>query len=113
MKPILSKPQLNYTKAKSKFEDRARVLEKRIEEAQKLQEVTEQVMEGLVLETGFHEAYVALTEAENELIEWSRVTMKHEKEYKENKTAIDNFYSNVGSNPEVRTQLINLAMKVR
>ncbi|GGA43896.1 hypothetical protein [Paenibacillus physcomitrellae] len=113
MKPILSKPQLNYTKAKTKFEDRAKVLEKKIEETQKLQEITEQVMEGLVLETGFHEAYVALTEAENELIEWSRVTMKHEKEYKDNKGAIDNFYSNVNANPELRAQLINLAMKVR
>ncbi len=88
-------------------------MEKRIEETQKLQEITEEVMEGLVLETGFHDAYVTLTNAENELIEWSRVTMKHEKEYQEHKTEIDNFYQNVGANPELRAQIIQLALKVR
>lgn len=113
MKPLLSKPQLEYSKAKSKFEDKAKVLEKRIAETQQLQEVTTEVMEGLVVETGFHDAYVALTNAENELIEWSQATMKHEKEYKDNKEVIDNFYANVNSSPELRAQMIQLAMKVR
>lgn len=113
MRPILSKPQLDYSKAKKKFEDRAKVLEQKIAETQKLQEITEEVMEGLVVETGFHDAFVALRNAENELIEWSRVTMKHEKEYKDNKTAIDNFYSNVNASPELRAQMIQLAMRVR
>lgn len=113
MKPILSKPQLEYTKAKNKFEDRAKVLEKRIEETKNLQEITEVVMEQLVIETGFHEAYVELTNTENALIEWSHNTMKHEKEYKDNKAAIDSFYNNVNATPELRAQMIQLAMKVR
>lgn len=113
MKPILSKPQLTYMKAKNKFEDRAKVLEKKIEETSKLQEITEEVMEGLVVETGFHDAYVTLTNAEDELIEWSHNTMKHEKDYKDNKGAIDQMYASLGTNPELRTQLIQLAMRVR
>ncbi|AWB46254.1 hypothetical protein DCC85_20195 [Paenibacillus sp. CAA11] len=113
MKPILSKPQLDYMKAKTKFEDRAKVLEKKIEGTQKLKEISQEVMEELVVETGFHDAYVTLTRAEDELIQWSHNTMKHEKDYKDNKEAIDRMYANLGTNPEMRAQLIQLAMKVR
>ncbi|MBP2001794.1 hypothetical protein J2Z69_002850 [Paenibacillus shirakamiensis] len=113
MKTLLSKAQLAYMKAKTKFEDRAKVLEKRIEEAQKLQEITQEVMEGLVMETGFHEAFNELTVAENELIDWSHTTMKHEKSYKENKQPIENMYANLSTDPQMRARIIELAMKVR
>lgn len=113
MKPLLSKAQLDYMKAKAKFEDRAKVLEKKIEETQKLQEVTQEVMEGLVVETGFHDAFNELTVAENALIDWSHATMKHEKSYKENKQPIENMYANLNSDPQMRARIIELAMKVR
>lgn len=113
MKPILSKPQLRYSQAKRKFEDRAKTLEKKIEETAKLQEVTQEVMEGLVLETGFHDAFNDLRIAENELIEWSHITMKHEKTYKDNKQAIDDMYAKLDSDPQMRTRIIQLAMRVR
>ncbi|WMT40688.1 hypothetical protein RE628_26725 [Paenibacillus sp. D2_2] len=113
MKPILSKPQLGYSKAKRKFEDRSKVLEKRIEEIAKEQEVTQLVMEGLVIETGFHQAFNDLRDAENELIEWSHNTMKHEKEYKDNKQAIDDMYLKLNSDPKMRSRIIQLAMRVR
>ncbi len=113
MKPILSKPQLGYTKAKRKFEDKSKVLEKRIEETAKLQEVTQEVMEGLVIETGFHDAFNDLRAAEDELIEWSHNTMKHEKTYKDNKQAIDDMYAKLESDPQMRARIIQLAMRVR
>lgn len=113
MKPILSKPQLGYSKAKRKFEDTSKVLEKKIEETAKLQEVTQEVMEGLVVETGFHEAFTALRAAENELIEWSRITMTHEKTYKDNKEAVDSMYEKLNSDPQMRARIIQLAMRVR
>lgn len=113
MKPILSKAQLGYLKAKNKFEDRSKVLEKRIEETAKLQEVSQEVMEGLVLETGFHEAFNELRVAENELVEWSHVTMKHEKTYKDNKQAIEDMYAKLDTDPQMRARIIQLAMKVR
>ncbi|WP_334072175.1 MULTISPECIES: hypothetical protein [Paenibacillus] len=113
MKPILSKPQLGYSKAKRKFEDKSKVLEKKIEETAKLQEVTQEVMEQLVLETGFHDAFNELRAAEEELIEWSHMTMKHEKTYKENRQAIDDMYTKLNSDPAMRTRIIQLAMRVR
>lgn len=113
MKPILSKPQLGYSKAKRKFEDRSKVLEKKIEETAKLQEVTQEVMEQLVIETGFHDAFNDLRAAEDELIEWSHMTMKHEKTYKDNKQAIDDMYAKLNTDPAMRTRIIQLAMRVR
>lgn len=113
MKPILSKAQLAYMKAKTKFEDKSKVLEKRIEETVKVHEVTQEVMETLVVETGFHEAFNALRDAENELIEWSHQTMKHEKTYKENKKAIDDMYAKLNTDPKMRARIIQLAMRVR
>lgn len=112
-KTILSKAQLEYMKAKTKFEDRAKVLEKKIEDTQLLQEVTQEVMEGLVIETGFHDAFNELRHAEDELIAWSHSTMKHEKTYKDNKKVIEDMYSNLESNPETRARIIQLAMRVR
>ncbi|MDQ0089865.1 hypothetical protein J2T12_003278 [Paenibacillus anaericanus] len=113
MKPILSKAQLGYMKAKNKFEDRSRILEKRIEETAKLQEVSQEVMEGLVIETGFHDAFNELRAAENELVDWSHVTMKHEKTYKDNKQAIEDMYAKLDTDPQMRARIIQLAMKVR
>lgn len=113
MKPILSKPQLGYSKAKRKFEEKSKVLEKRIEETAKLQEVTQEVMEVLVVETGFHDAFNDLRTAEDELIDWSHITMKHEKTYKDNKQAIDDMYIKLESDPQMRARIIQLAMRVR
>lgn len=100
-------------KAKNKFEDRSKVLEKRIEETAKLQEVSQEVMEGLVIETGFHDAFNELRAAENELVDWSHVTMKHEKTYKDNKQAIEDMYAKLDTDPQMRARIIQLAMKVR
>ncbi|WP_151733742.1 hypothetical protein [Paenibacillus tengchongensis] len=113
MKPILSKAQLDYTKAKNMFENRAKVLEKEIAAKRALQEITQETMEELVQATGFHEAYNDLVLAENALIEWSHSTIKHEKTYRENRVAIDALYENVNSSPEKRQELIQLSMKIR
>ncbi|GIO33194.1 MULTISPECIES: hypothetical protein [Paenibacillus] len=113
MKPIYSKAQLDYMKAKTKFENKASTLEKKIEMTRKTREVTQEVMEGLVLETGFHDAYNELLQSENALIEWSHTTIKHEKTYRENKQPIEQMYENLNSDPEMRAQIISLAMKIR
>ncbi len=114
MKPILSKAQLDYMKAKTQFEDRAKVMEKKIELARREHgEVTQEIMEGLVLETGFHDAFNQLTLAENDLIQWSHVTIKHEKEYRDNKNEIEMMYSKLNEDPEMRARVIQLAMKIR
>ena len=89
MKPILSKPQLDYTRAKNKFEDRGKALEKEINARRAVQEISQEVMEELVQVTGFHDAYNNLIEAENALIAWSHAPIKHEKSYRDNKKAID------------------------
>lgn len=89
------------------------MLEKRIEETAKLQEVTQEVMEVLVIETGFHDAFNDLRTAEDELIDWSHITMKHEKTYKDNKQAIDDMYIKLESDPQMRARIIQLAMRVR
>ncbi len=113
MKSIYSKAQMDYMKAKTVFENRASVLEKKIETTRKTREITQEVMEGLVLETGFHDAYNELAIAENHLIEWSHVTIKHEKTYRENKQQIESMYDNLNGSPEMRAQIITLAMKIR
>ncbi|MBW4081686.1 hypothetical protein [Paenibacillus sp. S150] len=113
MKPILSKAQLDYMKAKNSFENRAKVMEKEIAAKRALQEITQEVMEELVQATGFHDAYNDLVTAENALIEWSHTTIKHEKTYRENRGAIDAMYENVNASPEKRQELIQLSMKIR
>lgn len=114
MKPIMSKPQLDYMKAKDKFEDRAKEMEKKIEEKRRMvPEVTQEIMEGLVMETGFHDAFNDLTIAENALIQWSHATIKHEKHYKENKSEIDQMYESLGDDPQKRARIIQLAMRIR
>ncbi|PQP87323.1 MULTISPECIES: hypothetical protein [Paenibacillus] len=113
MKPIYSKAQLDYLKAKTNFENKASILEKKIETTRKTREVTQEVMEGLVMETGFHDAYNELVISENELIEWSHSTIKHEKTYRENKQPIEQMYDNLNTSPEMRAQIIQLAMKIR
>ncbi|KKO51581.1 hypothetical protein [Paenibacillus sp. DMB20] len=114
MKPILSKAQLDYMKAKNKFEDKAKIMEAKIEEARtKVPEVTQEIMEGLVLETGFHDAFNELTVAENALIQWSHVTIKHEKTYRDNKAEIEMMYERLNQDPQMRARIIQLAMKIR
>lgn len=113
MKPIYSKAQLDYMRAKTIFEDRAAVLERTIENTRKTREITQEVMEGLVMETDFHNAYNNLMESENKLIEWSHSTIKHDKTYRENKQPIEQMYENITANPEMRAQIIQLAMKIR
>ncbi|MNP11224.1 hypothetical protein D3C76_1034010 [compost metagenome] len=113
MKSIYSKAQMDYMKAKTVFENRASVLEKKIEATRKIREVTQEVMEVLVVESGFHDAYNNLKAAENNLIEWSHITIKHEKTYRENKQAIEQMYENLNGSTETRAQIIQLAMKIR
>lgn len=114
MKPILSKAQLDYMKAKNKFEDKAKIMEAKIEQARtKVPEVTQEIMEGLVLETGFHDAFNELTMAENALIQWSHVTIKHEKTYRDNKAEIEMMYEKLNADPQMRARVIQLAMKIR
>ncbi|MEK3733178.1 MULTISPECIES: hypothetical protein [Paenibacillus] len=114
MKPILSKAQLDYMKAKTKFEDKAKVMEKKIELARAAQnEISQEVMEELVVETGFHDAFNELTMAENALIQWSHSTIKHEKTYRDNKAEIELMYSRLNDDPKMRNRIIQLAMKIR
>ncbi|MFP4975389.1 hypothetical protein ACE6ED_08275 [Paenibacillus sp. CN-4] len=113
MKPILAKAQLDYIKAKNKFENRAKEMEKEIANRRAVQEITQEVMEELVQETGFHDAYNDLVLAENALLEWSHSTIKHEKSYRENRQAIDALYDNVNESVEKRQELIQLSMKIR
>ncbi|MCJ8012773.1 hypothetical protein MUG84_13630 [Paenibacillus sp. KQZ6P-2] len=113
MKPIYSKAQLDYMRAKTKFENKASTLERKIELTRKTREITQEVMEGLVQETGFHDAYNELVLSENHLIEWSHSTIKHEKTYRDNKQPIEQMYQNLNADPEMRAQIIELAMKIR
>ncbi|OPA75681.1 hypothetical protein BVG16_20325 [Paenibacillus selenitireducens] len=113
MSKILSKPQVDYQKTKVKFEEKSAILNKRIEETRVLREITQEVMEGLVMETGFHDAFNALTIAENELIDWSHTTIKREKTYLDNKESFDRMYENLNSNPKARATIIDLAMRIR
>ncbi len=113
MKPIKSKAQIDYMKAKTKFEERSKVLEARVAEEQKEQEVEQEIMEKLVLETGFHDAFNELAEAENELISWSHSTIKHDKTYKDNKRPIDEMYEKLDSDPQMRARIIQLALRIR
>ena len=113
MKPIYSKAQMDYMKAKTVFENRASAMEKKIESTRKTTEITQEVMEGLVLETGFHDAYNELKTAENNLIAWSHVTIKHDKTYRENKQSIEKMYASLNGNLETRAQIIQLSMKIR
>ncbi|NMO98151.1 hypothetical protein [Paenibacillus lemnae] len=114
MKPKLSKPQLDYMKAKTQFEDKAKVMESTIEKKRKqVPEITQEIMEGLVMETGFHNAFNDLTIAENALIQWSHVTIKHEKEYRDNKFQIEEMYTKLNDDPQMRARIIQLAMKIR
>lgn len=113
MNKMLAKPQVEYQKAKAKFEEKAKVLQKRIEETRVLREISQEVMEGLVVETGFNDAFNSLTRAENELISWSQTTIKREKTYLDNKDSFDRMYENLDSNPKVRATIIDLAMRIR
>jgi len=113
MNKILAKPQVDYQRAKAKFEEKSQVMQKRIEETRVLREITQDVMEELVRETGFHDAFNALTIAENELISWSHTTIKREKTYLDNKDSFDRMYQNLDTNPQARATIIDLAMRIR
>ncbi|WP_211749608.1 hypothetical protein [Paenibacillus sp. Marseille-Q4541] len=113
MKPIYSKAQLGYMKTKTQFEKQAAILELEIEKTKKTQEITQEVMEELVMKTGFHDAYNNLVASENELIDWSHVTIKHEKTYKDNKQPIEQMYANLKTDPQMRARIIELAMKIK
>ncbi|WP_172196372.1 hypothetical protein [Saccharibacillus qingshengii] len=113
MKPIKSKAQIDYLKAKTKFEERSKILEARVAEEQKTAEVEQELMEKLVIETGFHNAFNDLSEAESELISWSHATIKHDKTYKDNKRPIDEMYEKLDVDPQMRARIIQLALRIR
>ena len=106
MKPLYSKAQLGYIKAHSLFDQQSAVLKQKIEHIRKTEEITQDRMEELVQETGFHHAHMRLLQAENELIHWARSIGKADQ-----RTVEPSGIAHL--TPAMRAQAIERAMKVR
>ncbi|MFD2615538.1 hypothetical protein [Paenibacillus gansuensis] len=113
MKKIYSTAQQEYLNAKNAFEEISKVLEKKIQTITVIREIQQPEMEKLVVETGFHQAFEKLTEAETNLINWSHEAIKQEQTYKDNVSHFENMYANLHRNAEARTTVIQLAMKLK
>lgn len=113
MKKVYSTTQREYLQAKKVFEEASKVLEGRIQKLSVIREVQQNEMEQLVVETGFHDSFTKLTDAENRLIDWSHTAIQEEKIYKENRAQFDNMFANLHSNLEARTTIIDLALKIK
>jgi hypothetical protein len=109
---LYSKPQNDYKLAKDHFEKINKAFDKKLATVKLLGVVTQEKMEELVGETGLHDALNKLTEAENDLIQWSHKMIQDQSDYTENKSVIDNMYANIHRDPMTRAKLIQAAMKI-
>lgn len=112
MKKVLSGPQSEYKAAKEAFEQTNKDFEQKLAATKKLGTVNQQVMERLVEDTGLHSALNRLGAAEAALLKWSHEMIQNEKDYLQNKEAVDRMYAFIDQNPAIKAQLIQAAMKM-
>lgn len=112
MKKTLSEQQKEYKEAKEHFEKANKEFEKKLAATKKLGTVNQDTMERLVEDTGLHTALNRLGAAEAALLNWSHQMIQNERDYLQNKEAVDRMYSFIDKNPHIKAQLIQAAMKM-
>jgi alcohol dehydrogenase class IV len=111
-KSKLAQPQMDYKEAKERFEKANEAFQNKLAIVKKLGVVTQTKLEELIDETGLHEALNDLGAAEKTLLQWSHEAIQSEKDYLQNKEAIDNMYAFIGQDPNIKAKLIQAAMKI-
>ncbi|CAG7647948.1 hypothetical protein ACFQI7_20810 [Paenibacillus allorhizosphaerae] len=112
MKRTLSAQQKEYKEAKEHFEQVNKDFEQKLATTKKLGTVTQETMERLVEDTGLHTALNKLGAAEAALLKWSHEMIQNERDYLQNKEAVDRMYAFIDKNPHIKAQLIQAAMKM-
>ncbi len=112
MKRTFSEQQREYKEAKENFEKANKEFEQKLATTKKLGNVTPEVMEQLVGDTGLHTALNRLGAAEAALLKWSHEMIQNERDYLQNKEQVDRMYSFIDQNPHIKAQLIQAAMKM-
>ncbi|AEI45013.1 hypothetical protein [Paenibacillus mucilaginosus] len=112
MKKALSQQQKEYKEAKEHFEQTNKDFEQKLAATKLLGTVNQETMERLVEDTGLHTALNRLGAAESALLKWSKEMIKKEKDYLQNKEAVDRMYAFIDKNPHIKAQLIQAAMNM-
>ncbi|TVY11870.1 hypothetical protein [Paenibacillus cremeus] len=112
MKKAIYEQQKEYKEAKEHFETVNKEFEKKLAATKKLGTVNQESMEQLVENTGLHDALNRLGAAEAALLKWSHEMIQNEKDYLQNKDAVDRMYAFIDKNPYIKSQLIQAAMKM-
>lgn len=108
----LSKQQSEYKEAKEQFEQANKEFEQKLAATKLIGKVNQETMESLVEQTGLHTALNRLGRAEAALLKWSKEMISKEKDYLNNKEAVDRMYAYIDENPQIKAQLIQAAMKM-
>ncbi|UUZ84373.1 hypothetical protein LJK88_12115 [Paenibacillus sp. P26] len=112
MSKQLSEQQKEYKEAKEQFEKANKEFEQKLAATKKLGTVSQETMERLVEDTGLHTALNRLGAAEAALLRWSHEMIQNERDYLQNKETVDRMYAFIDSNPHIKAQLIQAAMKM-
>jgi len=111
-KTKLSKAQTQYKEAKEHFEKVNEAFQNKLATVQLLGTVTQEKVEELIEQTGLHTALNDLGDAEKALLQWSHEAIQNEKDYLQNKEAVDKMYAFIDRDPDIKAKLIQAAMKI-
>ncbi|WP_028547644.1 hypothetical protein [Paenibacillus sp. UNC451MF] len=111
-KTKLSKEQTQYKEAKEHFERVNEAFQNKLATVQLLSVVNQEKVEELIEQTGLHTALNQLGAAEKALLEWSHEAIQSEKDYLQNKDAVDKMYAFIDQDPNIKAKLIQAAMKI-
>ncbi|TDF97602.1 hypothetical protein [Paenibacillus piri] len=111
-KTKLVKEQTEYKEAKERFEKANEAFQNKLTTVKLLGVVTQEKLEELIDQTGLHDALNKLGAAEKSLLQWSHEAIQSEKDYLQNKEAVDRMYAFIDQDPEVKAKLIQAAMKI-
>ncbi|NOU95981.1 hypothetical protein GC093_22560 [Paenibacillus sp. LMG 31456] len=111
-KTKLAKQQSEYKEAKERFEKANAAFQNKLATVKLLGVVTQEKVEELVEETSLHNALNDLGAAEKSLLLWSHEAIQSEKDYLQNKDAVDKMYAFIDQDPNIKAKLIQAAMKI-
>jgi alcohol dehydrogenase class IV len=111
-KTKLNKQQSEYKEAKERFEKANTAFQNKLATVKLLGVVNQEKLEELIEATGLHNALNDLGAAEKSLLQWSHEAIQSEKDYLQNKEAVDKMYAFIDQDPGVKAKLIQAAMKI-
>ncbi|PZE19944.1 hypothetical protein [Paenibacillus xerothermodurans] len=111
-KQKLAKQQAQYKEAKERFERANGAFQNKLATVKLLGTVTQEKIEELIEATDLHNALNDLGAAEKALLQWSHEAIQSEKDYLQNKEAVDKMYAFIDQDPNIKAKLLQAAMKI-